>query len=429
MILCEGVASPRLARLEAELGAGNETALEPFWKEIEVLGTPIVEAKEGQDRNVLMTLLWRQTTDTRNVVVAGGLAEADIVGNQMKKLSGTDIWYLTWEVPNDLRTTYQIAPNDPLTSVDTITSYEEWRKRTADWLADPLNPRRLIHPRDEDDPNSADRVESVIEMSAAPPHPWVEHRPGVPSGKVELHRILSENLDGEYRVWVYTPPGYTVAGEPYDLLILFDGRDHLELIPTPMTLDNLLFDGSIQPMVAVLLESPTIEARMRDLTGYPPFFKFLVVELIAWVRNHYRVTTRPELTTVGGVSLGGLAATFAALTRPDIFGNVLTQSGSFWWTPEEEIEPGWVTRQFGAKQRLPLRFYIDVGSLEPDSQLSSNRRLRDELKAKRYPVRYVEYSGAHDYISWRGLLGDGLVWLAGERRSDTEENAFECPAW
>ena len=417
MIRCEGVASPRLARVEAELGDGNTTALKPFWDEIAVHGTPLVEANVGDDRNILLTLLWRQTTETRHVVVVGGLAGADLAGHQMKKLRGTDIWYLTWEVPNDLRTTYQISTNDPLTSLDTITSYEDWRKRTAGWLADPLNPRRLIHPKDADDPETVERVESVIEMPAARPHPWVERRPGVPPGKVEFHRIWSGNLHAEYRVWVYSPPAYTVTGEPYELLILFDGRDHLEVIPTPTTLDNLLFDGSIQPTLAVLLESPTIDARMRDLTGYPPFFQFLTEELITWVRDRYRVTTKPELTTIGGVSLGGLAAALAALTRPDIFGNVLTQSGSFWWTPEEEIEPEWVTRQIVAKPRLPLRFFMDVGSLEPDSQLSSNRRLRNELQTKGYPVRFVEFSGAHDYVSWRGLLGDGLTWLAGEMRT------------
>ncbi len=411
----EGIASPRLERLQSEVEAGHADALDDFWREIEAQGTPLVEAIESGDRAVLMTLLYRHSPGTRSVAVVGGLAGADVAGHRMRRLPGTDVWYLTRKVRDDLRTTYQISPNDPLTPLDEAGTWEEWLARTANWMPDPLNPRQLVHPRDPEEPDSAKRVESVIELPGAPPYPWTERRPGVPEGTVELHRIRSKVLDGEYRVWVYTPPGYTADGEPCDLLVLLDGRDHLELIPAPVTLDNLLFEGSIRPTVAAMVESPTIETRMRDLACYPPFAGFLADELMSWVRGRYRVTPESGRTIVGGVSLGGLAAAFAALERPDVFGNVLSQSGAFWWKPDEDSEPEWMARRFATSPRLPLRFYLDVGLMEPDAQLSSNRRLRDVLRAKGYLVRYVEYNGAHDYISWRGLLGDGLAWLAGPR--------------
>ncbi len=409
------VASPRLRRLQAELRAGNEAALDLFWREIEARGTPLVETKEDGGRRVLITLVWRHSPDTKNVAVAGGLAGDDVVSNQMKMLRGTDVWYLTREVRDDLRTTYQIAPNDPLTPLDEVDTWEEWLRRTAHWRPDPLNPQRFIHPKDPDDPGGIERVESVIELPGAPPYRWIGRRSGVPQGKVELHRIGNEVLKDEYLVWVYTPPNYAVHTEPCDLLVLFDGRDHLDPILAPTTLDNLWFDGSIAPTVAVLVESPSMEARMRDLACSPSFVEFLADELTPWIYRHYRVTTHPEQTTVGGVSMGGLAAAFTALKRPDTFGNVLSQSGSFWWKPEEIPEPDWLTRELATSPRVPLRFYVDVGLLEPDSQLATNRRLRDTLRAKAYPLRYVEYNGAHDYISWRGLLGDGLIWLAGQK--------------
>lgn len=57
------------------------------------------------------------------------------------------------------------------------------------------------------------------------------------------------------------------------------------------------------------------------------------------------MTDDPAQTIVGGGSYGGLAATFAAFQHPELFGNVLSMSGSYWWTPPDESEHEWLTRQ------------------------------------------------------------------------------------
>ena len=35
------------------------------------------------------------------------------------------------------------------------------------------------------------------------------------------------------------------------------------------------------------------------------------------------------------------------------------------------------------------------------------------LRAKGYEVRFKEFEGGHDYLSWRGTLTDGLIALLG----------------
>jgi enterochelin esterase family protein len=58
-------------------------------------------------------------------------------------------------------------------------------------------------------------------------------------------------------------------------------------------------------------------------------------------------------------------SSYLGLTHPELFGNVLSMSGSYWWAPEGEA-PGWMQR---AWQTLPapmpnVRFYIDAGKFE-----------------------------------------------------------------
>jgi enterochelin esterase family protein len=144
-------------------------------------------------------------------------------------------------------------------------------------------------------------------------------------------------------------------------------------------------------------------------------------ELLPWVRQHYHVTSDPARTIVGGSSYGGLAATFAGVRCPGAFGNILAQSGSFWWKPEGDTEHEWLAREFVTGPLKPLRFYLEVGLLEsasPDgapNQLVVNRHMRNILRAKGYPVHYSEYSGGHGYVNWRGTLADGLLALAGSQ--------------
>lgn len=137
------------------------------------------------------------------------------------------------------------------------------------------------------------------------------------------------------------------------------------------------------------------------------------------------MSSDPSETILAGGSRGGLAATCAALQYPSIFGNVISQSGQFTWPAgdselEEENEKtdqeyGWLMRQYGARARLPIQFYLAVGLLErgPYSFLMANRHLRDVLKAKGYTVYYREFSGGHEDIHWRNTLPEALLALLG----------------
>src|SRR6185312_8700295 len=181
-------------------------------------------------------------------------------------------------------------------------------------------------------------------------------------------------------------------------------------------LDNLLAAGRIPPLVAVFVANPSAEARVRELSCHPPFAEFLARELVPWVRGSYRITDDPARTAIAGSSLGGLAAACAAMKHADVFGNVLSLSGSFYWRSPGEIEPEWLARQLAAGAKLPLRFYLEAGLMEDKpregvSLLAANRHLRTVLQARGNAVEYREFNGGHSILNWRGSFADGVLAL------------------
>lgn len=413
--------SPRIAALRESLAVGDRAALDAFWQEVAVGGAPLVEPIEDEPDYRLVTFLWRDPGETQNVVVIRGPAYwGDWHDNILTHLAGSDLWYKTYRLRSDARTGYWLAPNDPLIPLREI---EDMQAHWSRYQLDPLNPRTHTYPKDDEFPDDEDFTLSLLELPDAPAQPWATQRPDVPRGKVEMFRLRSEILDNQRRVWIYTPPGYEASGEPYNLLLVFDGQAyiHPSLVPVPTILDNLLHERKLPPFIAVFPDSLSTETRSHELPCYPPFVEYLTHELLLWVRERYHATDEPARTIVAGSSYGGLAAAFAGFTAPQVFGNVLSQSGAFWYSGQGAGDinaEGILIRSFVESPRLPLRFYLEVGLLEhirDADMVFCNRHLRDVLQAKGYDVTYSEYMGGHDYICWRGSFADGLLALTGKQ--------------
>src|SRR5215470_225311 len=404
--------SPRLVQLRKELEAGNKSAVELFWQEMAKQGTPLIEPVKGQAGYSLVTFLWRHTEEAENVAVIGGVSGPDVV-DPMTRLPNTDVWFKTRRLRNDARFIYALSINDSLTKVDSKNP-EALNQRLSTLKSDPLNKSRRII---DNLPHC-----SLVELPGSPPQPWASRQADAPAGVVEWKKIKSTVLNNERMAAVYTPPEYRADATPYGLLVVFDGIAYTAMVPTPVILDNLIARNRIAPLVAVVLANVTTTSRSEELPCNPRFTDFLAGEVVPWMRQNYNVTTEPSRIIVAGSSLGGLAATYAGFRHPEVFGNVLSQSGSFWWKPKGDNKGEWLTRQFEASPKLSVRFYLDVGLMEragsPDSpdMVTVNRRMRDVLRAKGYQLFYQEFNGGHEYANWRGTFADGLLFLAGKDR-------------
>ncbi len=422
----ENYDSPSLAELAKQLTGdsdGNQAAIDQFVGHLQGKA-PLVESVVNDPHSAWVTFLWRSEGTVHRVGVLGGPPTADFAA-KLERLKETDLWYRTDKVPNDARFVYRFLINQPENIASDPAAWQKfWKEHPP--ASDPLNPH---------DSPSGDG--SIAELPDAPPQPWLERLPGVSNqitGWLEKNlanrdirefTIHSEILKQDRTFAAYTPPGYNPQGEPYTLLVMFDGngcRQANSSFPVSVILDNLISQKKIAPLVTVFVYQ-TAE-RDKELACSETFADFVAQELIPRVRKDYHVATKAEQTIISGLSLGGLMSSFCAYRHPEVFGNVLSMSGSYPWCPgmfegtmNAESEPGWLTRQFVESPKLPIHFYLTAGRFEnfhPYSLLNENRRLRDVLKAKSYTVDYSEFSGGHNPVCWRGPFVEGLIKLIGQ---------------
>jgi enterochelin esterase family protein len=174
-------------------------------------------------------------------------------------------------------------------------------------------------------------------------------------------------------------------------------------------------------MILLLVGQTPQPGRNLELGNNAPFADYVATELLPHVRSKWHATSEPKQTALCGSSAGGLGSVYIAYRHPEVFGNVLSQSGAFWpGKTRDDPEHEWVIRQYESSPKLPIRFVLEAGVLEivntplnGPSILSSNRHLRDVLQAKGYEVYYRETAGGHEPLNWRGGFAEGLIQLFG----------------
>jgi enterochelin esterase-like enzyme len=393
--------SPRIARLRRDLRDSLPGALEDFWQEVTATGTPLVEPCDGGTS--LVTFLWRG--QARSTSVGWGV---DI---RLTRLPDTDLWYGSVALPADLRTIYYFS-HDGTDSVPVDSSGEGL------FHIDPHNKHPFTFPGYPDDPNDHDQWVSVLELPAAPDEPWTFARPDVAPGSMLDTSLESVAFGGPRRISVYRPAGIPADGLP--TLVVFDGFLSRTVLRMPTTLDNLIAAGEIPPLVAFFVSSPNESQRLEELRPESPMLDLVTRELMPWARSHWGISDDPADRVITGSSRGGLAAAYIGLRAPDVFGAVIAQSGSFWWPSPQHGEPEWLIREYAKAPQAPLRFYLEVGTREDmpgpggaPSQVLVNRKMRDTLRDRGYPVVYAEYTGGHDYVNWRRTFADALIAILG----------------
>jgi enterochelin esterase family protein len=176
----------------------------------------------------------------------------------------------------------------------------------------------------------------------------------------------------------------------------------------------LIEDKLIPPICSVFID--TSNDRDNELSCNKLFIEFLVTEILPWIYRNYSVTKDAQKTILAGYSYGGLAASYGALIHSEKFGKVLGQSGGFAWKPEGE-EDGWIIREYEKSPKLPIDFYLDIGSFELKWPFlaTAMQKMTSVLQSKGYHFTYNIYTGGHVQLDWQDTLAEGLIYLTNKK--------------
>jgi enterochelin esterase-like enzyme len=356
-------------RLEQADHAHLQEEVARFRQMLHVIGTPLID---GPEVNFIYC-----DPAARQVRIVGEFNEwskrADPI--EMMRLDGTGVFYHTLTLTEPARLEYKFV-------VD------------GEWKTDPFCPNVVD--------NGVGDQNSYFETGDFRDPPELQYAAEIPHGRVEEFDFRSERLNNSRRTYVYLPPGYD--GDTrirFSSFYIHDGGEYLERARMATVMDNLTHAGQISPVLLIMIDPVN---RMREYWANQDYAEFLCAEFIPEIDRRYRTVVDRKNRGVMGASLGGLISTYTALSYPQIFSKVAGQSSAL------HLEEDRISALLGGLRGKRLSFYFDVGRYEP-SFIPAHQRFIASLKAKRWPCRYQELPGGHNWTSWRAHLKDLLVFL------------------
>jgi enterochelin esterase family protein len=308
---------------------------------------------------------------------------------QLTRVDGTDVWYLTFDLPPGSRVEYKL---------------EVVRGGKGEWREDPLNPNRA---RDPFGANSVAHGEGYEVPS------WIHPDPETRPGKLD-ELYLDTQTFGRRRVEIYLPARFRRTRR-YPLLVVHDGHDYLRYAALGTILDNLIHRLEIPDMIVAMTSSSD---RLVEYANDERHARFLVEDVVPQLERALPVDARPQARALMGASFGGVASLSTAWRYPGFFGRLLLQSGSFAFTdigdrnhrgPLFDPVVAFVNQLRARPFAMSERIFMSCGMYE--SLIYENRSIAPVLLSTGMDVRYVETRDGHNWENWRDRLREGLSWL------------------
>jgi predicted alpha/beta superfamily hydrolase len=244
-----------------------------------------------------------------------------------------------------------------------------------------------------------------------------QHPPHTRTGDfVDFPMFPSTVLRNARAVSVFLPPSYkTDAARRYPVLYAQDGQNVFDartsFIGKEWELDETLarlWKQKAVPEIIVVGIANTAD-RMKEYSPGPSgdgYIRFLTMELKPFIDNRFRTMRGPENAAMLGSSLGALISLWAAVTRPDVFGQAAGLSISLPYG-------GPLLDRLTASGHPKVRVYMDMGTAElgPGDR---SARLVTEFRDAAKRLEAAGYTSGHDLAATviEGGIHNEASWAA-----------------
>ncbi len=242
--------------------------------------------------------------------------------------------------------------------------------------------------------------------------PLSEDRAG---SEIETASYRSPALDGTGSFLVYLPPGYSAGSARYPVLYLLHGRNghanaFLE-VGIQRTLDRLIREGAIPPMIAVMVQDRPGLNNWRNIGRRHS--ESYVVEVQELIDRMLRTIPARSARAIAGSSMGGFGAMHVALSNPYRFAVVESWLGYF-----NNLE-GELHRDASAISRLGMRAFLYGAVADPVAMPWEDPEFAAELRAEGAQAESAIYPGGHSLEKVQAHLETGLL-FAGRSLTDAQ---------
>lgn len=248
-------------------------------------------------------------------------------------------------------------------------------------------------------------------------------------GRGEIDDVLLEcrRLPGMRLLRIYVPAPALRGTEPLPVVLCNDGHKVFEpanhrrvpawqqggTLQLHRLMDGMLCAGALRPAVVVAIATHSgsradhyvpVRARLgeREFGGHgDAYVDLLEHEVLPAVQRRLAnvpLSTRAEHRVLLGASIGGLAAIYGALSRPEVFGAAVALSPSVW------VDDGFLTRLVRERERVDAVIAADVGDRERPGIREHCGELFAALHERSERASAAEVDGRHDEDSWRARL-------------------------
>ncbi len=218
--------------------------------------------------------------------------------------------------------------------------------------------------------------------------------------------IESEALGYKLQYRVYLPDGYESMTD-LPVLYITDGQWYISDGGVPRVLDELISSGKIEPVIAVFVDNRNpdnlkLNRRSRQFfcnQGYADFFSS---ELVPAIDKQYPTKKDRTGRVILGMSFGGLNSACFGLQATGTFEGIAMQSPAM--HPVSDL-----FSRYEKSEDLKLNVFLSTGSKNDNEERT--RRFRSILKAKDFPMHYVEVPFGHEWANWGPLIDDVLLYF------------------